>query len=60
VASDNIRMAAAFLCHLIRHSPDLSTAVAAYYQGLKSVLAQGQYKDTQHYVAGVMAYARVF
>ena len=59
-ASDNIRMTAAFLCHLIRRSPDLTTAIAAYYQGLQSVLTQGQYKDTQHYVAGVMAYARVF
>ena len=60
VASDNIRMTAAFLCHLIRQAPDLTTAIAAYYQGLKSVLANGQFKDTKHYVAGVMAYARVF
>ena len=60
VASDNIRMAAAFLCHLIRHTPNVSTAVAAYYQGLKSVLTIGEYQDTQHYVAGVMAYARIF
>lgn len=60
VASDNIRMTAAFLCHLIRHSPDITTAVAAYYQGLQSVLSRGEYKDTRHYVAGVMAYARVF
>jgi N-acetylmuramoyl-L-alanine amidase len=60
VASDNIRMTAAFLCHLIRHSPGLTTAVAAYYQGLQSVMTKGQYSETRHYVAGVMAYARVF
>jgi len=59
--SENIRMTAAFLAHLIRHtSGNLSLAVAAYYQGLASVLARGEYHVTAHYVAGIMAYARVF
>ncbi len=61
VASDNIRMTAAFLAHLLSHSGgNLSLAVAAYYQGLASVQARGEYHVTAHYVAGVMAYARVF
>jgi len=61
VPSENIRMTAAFLAHLIRHTGgNLSLAVAAYYQGLASIRARGEYHDTAHYVAGVMAYARVF
>ncbi|MHB1912992.1 MAG: transglycosylase SLT domain-containing protein, partial [Acidimicrobiales bacterium] len=61
VPSENIRMTAAFLAHLIRHTAgNLGLAVAAYYQGLASIRARGEYHDTVHYVAGVMAYARVF
>ena len=61
VPSDNIRMTAAFLAHLLRHTGgNLDRAVAAYYQGLASVQARGEYHETAHYVAGVMAYARVF
>jgi len=61
IPSENIRMTAAFLAHLLRLTGgNLSVAVAAYYQGLASVVARGEYHDTAHYVAGVMAYARVF
>ena len=35
-------------------------AVAAYYQGLKSVRENGMYADTRHYVANVMALKRQF
>ena len=42
VASDNIAMAAAYLHDLtVRDGGNVQTAVAAYYQGLKSVQAQG-------------------
>ena len=61
VPSENIWMTAAFLAHLIRDTAgNLGLAVAAYYQGLASIRARGEYHDTAHYVAGVMAYARVF
>lgn len=57
----NIRMTAAFLAHLLHQTHGRQTqAVAAYYQGLASVRARGQYTDTRHYVSGVLAFARVF
>jgi LysM repeat protein len=61
VADDNIRMSAAFLHSLLsRAGGDQKVAIAAYYQGFKSVIDKGPLPDTKHYVAGILAYARLF
>jgi soluble lytic murein transglycosylase-like protein len=60
-AADNIAMAAAYLHDLTVHDGgDLRTAVAAYYQGLTSVVTKGMMPFTQTYVAGVLNYAGLF
>ena len=59
--SDNIRMSAAFLAHLMSITGgNRATAVAAYYQGLASVQSQGALSATRHYVQGILAYERIF
>ena len=61
VPSDNIRMSAAFLAHLLDATGwNASTAVASYYQGLASVRTDGIYPSTRHYVDGILAYERLF
>jgi soluble lytic murein transglycosylase-like protein len=53
---DNIRMSARFLRHLLDQTGGRAdTAVAAYYQGLKSVTAGHLLDETRRYVAGVTA-----
>lgn len=60
-ASDNIRMSAAFLAHLLdRTGGSTQQALGAYYQGLASVRAHGLYSSTRHYVAGILAYEQLF
>ena len=61
VPDDNVRMAAAYLRYLLRRTGGSSKlAVAAYYQGLTSVLRSGPSRDTMHYVTGILNYARIF
>ncbi len=61
VASDNIAMAAAYLHDLtVRDGGNARTAVAAYYQGLKSVQARGMLASTANYVTGIFNYAAIF
>ena len=52
---DNVTAGVAILKSLQRTSPDLSTAIAGYYQGATSVLQNGMYADTRQYVANVRA-----
>jgi LysM repeat protein len=60
-ATDNITMTAWFLRHLLDQTGwNERLAVAAYYQGLKSVMAEGMLPETKHYVADVMALAALF
>ena len=61
VASDNIAMAAAYLHDLtVRDGGNVQTAVAGYYQGLKSVQARGPMASTSNYVNGIFRYAAIF
>jgi LysM repeat protein len=50
---DNATAGVAILRALIKTSPDLSTAIAGYYQGAASVQANGMFPDTRRYVASV-------
>jgi|SRR5579875_290595 len=60
-AADNITMTAWFLRHLLDQTGwNERLAVAAYYQGLRSVMAEGMLPETKHYVADVMALAALF
>ena len=60
-SSDNIRMSAAYLAGLLGAAGgDRSVALAAYYQGLASVKANGAQPATRHYVQGILAYERIF
>lgn len=55
-ADDNIRMSARFLRFLLdRTGGDTSTALAAYYQGLRSVTTGPVLGETKQYVATVLA-----
>lgn len=55
-ADDNIRMSARFLKFLLdRTGGDTSTALAAYYQGLRSVTTGPILTETKQYVAAVLA-----
>lgn len=52
--NQNIQAGVAFLAFLIRQAGgNEALAVAGYYQGLGSVMARGEYLDTQRYVADV-------
>ena len=50
---DNVVAGVAILRQLVRTSPDLSTAIASYYQGASSVKRNGMFSDTRRYVANV-------
>lgn len=52
---DNVVAGVAILRTLLRTTPDLSTAIASYYQGQSSVKRNGMYADTKRYVANVRA-----
>lgn len=61
VPYDNIEMSAAFLSELIDDAGgDLGQALAYYYQGEKSVDAEGLVPSTRNYVAGILAYSADF
>jgi LysM repeat protein len=50
---DNVTAGVAILRALVKTSPNLSTAIAGYYQGSASVRANGMFADTRRYVASV-------
>jgi LysM repeat protein len=55
-AADNVRAGSLYLGQLLRETGgDPATAVAGYYQGLKSVRAIGMLPETRRYVANVLA-----
>lgn len=52
----NIRMSARFLAYLLKSTKgDVRTALAAYYQGLRSVRERGPYPSTLRYVDAVLS-----
>ena len=53
--SDNATTGVVLLKILTRSASSERQAVAAYYQGLRSVRENGMFADTRHYVANVMA-----
>jgi soluble lytic murein transglycosylase-like protein len=59
-ARDNIIAGVAIIRALIWTSPNLRIAIASYYQGQRSVLTHGMYRDTRAYVASVLRYERWF
>jgi soluble lytic murein transglycosylase-like protein len=60
-ADDNIRMSARFLRFLLDGTGgDTSTALAAYYQGLRSVRTSPVLGETKQYVATVLAFRPFF
>ena len=61
VPADNIRMSARFLRYLLdRCNGDPGHALAAYYQGFRSVAEQGPKPHTVVYVADVLALRKKF
>jgi LysM repeat protein len=52
---DNVTAGVVILQSLLRTSPDVSTAIAGYYQGATSVQQHGMFTDTRFYVANVRA-----
>jgi soluble lytic murein transglycosylase-like protein len=54
-AHDNATTGVVLLKILTRSASSERQAVAAYYQGLRSVRERGMYPDTRRYVANVMA-----
>ncbi|MCL2464551.1 MAG: LysM peptidoglycan-binding domain-containing protein [Micrococcales bacterium] len=54
-ANDDVTAGVAILRQLIKTSPNLSTAIAGYYQGASSVQKYGMFADTKKYVASVLA-----
>ncbi len=50
---DNVVAGVAILRRLVATSPDLSSAIAGYYQGQASVSRNGMFADTRVYVANV-------
>jgi LysM repeat protein len=59
-AEDNATTGVVLLKILTQAASNERQAVAAYYQGLKSVRENGMYSDTKRYVANVMALKRQF
>ena len=45
---------------VLTHSASQRTAVAGYYQGLKSVRERGMFPDTKRYVANILALKKQF
>jgi soluble lytic murein transglycosylase-like protein len=61
VPEHNIRMSARYLDWLLdRTGGDQARALAAYYQGFRSVERRGMYTDTVHYVRIVQSLQRTF
>ncbi len=50
---DNVVAGVAILRRLVATSPDLSSAIAGYYQGQSSVKRNGMFSDTRVYVANI-------
>ncbi|MGN7251757.1 lytic transglycosylase [Arthrobacter sp. SAFR-014] len=59
-AQDNITAGVAIIRVLIWTSPNLRIAIASYYQGQRSVMTRGMYRDTRAYVASVLNHERRF
>jgi LysM repeat protein len=59
-ASDNVTAGVVLLRILTRSASSERQAIAAYYQGLRSVRENGMYPDTKRYVANVMYLKRRF
>ncbi|WP_203668666.1 LysM peptidoglycan-binding domain-containing protein, partial [Cellulomonas pakistanensis] len=53
---DNVVAGVAILRQLVKSSPDLSTAIASYYQGSGSVKRNGMFSDTRRYVANIQTH----
>lgn len=59
--SDNLQMTAAYLHFLLQAmGGNESDALAAYYQGMASLAANGELSSTQQYVTGILNYAALF
>ncbi|MGH9022712.1 MAG: lytic transglycosylase domain-containing protein, partial [Acidimicrobiia bacterium] len=59
--ASNIRMGTRFLRYLLdRAGNNLETALASYYQGLRSVRERGPFAETKRFVANVLALQRRF
>jgi soluble lytic murein transglycosylase-like protein len=57
--SGNVQVGVAFLNQLLREfRGDVQLALAAYLQGPQSVRRDGLFRETRHYVAGVLALSR--
>jgi LysM repeat protein len=56
---DNVT-AGVVLLRVLTRSASLRTAVAGYYQGLKSVREHGMFRDTKAYVANILALKKRF
>ena len=55
-ADGNVRVGTAFLAHLLRRfGGDERLALGAYYQGARSVRLHGLFRETERYVANVLA-----
>ena len=59
-ARDNVVAGCAILRRLVETSPDLSSAIAGYYQGQRSVATYGMFDDTRRYVANVRTHMSRF
>ena len=57
---DNVVAGVAILRQLVTTSPDLSTAIASYYQGASSVKRNGMFSDTRRYVANIQTHMARF
>ena len=57
---DNVVAGVAILRQLLRISPDLSSAIAGYYQGAASVRRNGMFADTRRYVAAIQTHMTRF
>ncbi|HEX5334097.1 MAG TPA: LysM peptidoglycan-binding domain-containing protein, partial [Cellulomonas sp.] len=57
---DNVIAGIAILRSLVKTSPDVSTAIAGYYQGAASVRRNGMFADTRRYVANVQTHMTRF
>jgi LysM repeat protein len=60
VPQDNVLAGVLILKANLRAAGDQDTAIAAYYQGLRSVRANGMYADTRRYVANVQTLTATF
>jgi hypothetical protein len=56
---DNVT-AGVVLLKILTRSASQRTAVAGYYQGLKSVRERGMFPDTKRYVANIMVLKKRF